>query len=365
LFEAAGLDITRFTAADPPAPFAIADARVAWTGPYFDSKGTLVRIEASSLNGAVTSFHVRFPWSAEPQPWEPTVEPMPVISWFSAWVLSLMIVGAWHWRQGRADLGGAARFGGYTFFLVGAAALLDPNGLPADVASLAAATAAALMYMAVEPWTRRLWPHVMITWARVLAGRWRDPVVGRDILVTAACVTANYAVQRSVQLAAVHLGTPPFPPSTPGHFGIVLDNLASVRIMLTNLVVPFIDGLPVGMAIFFFLFVASVILKRKWLAAVATFAFAVGVNPSIFVSWMNMLQWSLEIGLLLFMTLRFGIFSCVLFSCLSMLIDWSIVTSDFSAWYGHSSLGATLIVGALALYGFRMSLGKRPIFGHA
>jgi len=39
-----------------------------------------------------------------------------------------------------------------------------------------------LIYLALEPWVRRYWPQTMITWSRVLAGKWRDPLVGRDLL---------------------------------------------------------------------------------------------------------------------------------------------------------------------------------------
>src|SRR5438046_2160524 len=43
-----------------------------------------------------------------------------------------------------------------------------------------------LAYLAVEPFLRRRWPEVLITWTRVLAGEFRDPLVGRDVLVGCA-----------------------------------------------------------------------------------------------------------------------------------------------------------------------------------
>ena len=49
-------------------------------------------------------------------------------------------------------------------------------------------------YLALEPWVRRRWPHAMITWARLLSGKWRDPVVCRDMLVAIACATASHAI---------------------------------------------------------------------------------------------------------------------------------------------------------------------------
>src|SRR5262249_2152561 len=39
-----------------------------------------------------------------------------------------------------------------------------------------------LTYISLEPYMRRWWPHTLISWARLLSGRLRDPLVGRDVL---------------------------------------------------------------------------------------------------------------------------------------------------------------------------------------
>ena len=39
-----------------------------------------------------------------------------------------------------------------------------------------------LIYISLEPYVRRWWPHTLISWARLLSGRVRDPLVGRDLL---------------------------------------------------------------------------------------------------------------------------------------------------------------------------------------
>jgi len=46
--------------------------------------------------------------------------------------------------------------------------------------------AMALAYLAIEPYVRRLWPSVLVSWARLIAGRVKDPIIGRDILVGVA-----------------------------------------------------------------------------------------------------------------------------------------------------------------------------------
>ena len=37
-------------------------------------------------------------------------------------------------------------------------------------------------YIAIEPIVRRRWPDLLFSWSRLLAGRFRDPLVGRDVL---------------------------------------------------------------------------------------------------------------------------------------------------------------------------------------
>jgi hypothetical protein len=41
-------------------------------------------------------------------------------------------------------------------------------------------------YAALEPHVRRRWPESLISWTRLISGRWRDPRVGRDVLIGVA-----------------------------------------------------------------------------------------------------------------------------------------------------------------------------------
>ena len=40
-----------------------------------------------------------------------------------------------------------------------------------------------LCYVGLEPYVRRRWPYLLIAWTRLLDGRWRDPLVGRSLMV--------------------------------------------------------------------------------------------------------------------------------------------------------------------------------------
>ena len=47
--------------------------------------------------------------------------------------------------------------------------------------ALFAAATVWLLYVALEPFIRRLWPHTIISWSRILGGRLRDPLVRRNM----------------------------------------------------------------------------------------------------------------------------------------------------------------------------------------
>jgi serine/threonine-protein kinase len=42
-----------------------------------------------------------------------------------------------------------------------------------------------LIYIALEPTLRRRWPHRIVSWNRLLTGNFRDPLVGKDLLIGA------------------------------------------------------------------------------------------------------------------------------------------------------------------------------------
>src|SRR5712691_2614762 len=73
-----------------------------------------------------------------------------------------------------------------------------------------------LTYMALEPFARRRWPDLLISWTRLLSGRLRDPLVGRDILIgilAGASVALVFFMQQSVPAFANLSAMTPIPPA--------------------------------------------------------------------------------------------------------------------------------------------------------
>src|SRR5262249_32876026 len=65
-----------------------------------------------------------------------------------------------------------------------------------------------MLYIALEPFIRRKCPQTLISWTRVLAGEWRDPQVGRDLLAGAAFGAAMTAVTEISALGLRARGLP-------------------------------------------------------------------------------------------------------------------------------------------------------------
>jgi len=49
-----------------------------------------------------------------------------------------------------------------------------------------------VLYMAIEPIARKLYPESLISWTRLLGGSFRDPLVGRDLLLGMLCGGSLY-----------------------------------------------------------------------------------------------------------------------------------------------------------------------------
>jgi predicted Ser/Thr protein kinase len=374
LFTAAGLDIAAFSSVSPlTTPHVAFDQQQAWTGPYFNA-AEAVRVEAASYAGSVVLFEILFPWTTSPSGMVP-----PAQLGSDLLILALLVlvagVAAHNWKLQRGDPRGAWRLGVFTAsgYALSLSLAVEPSALASGVwtalaFSLSLGLVVATVYLALEPWVRRLWPHALITWARVLTGRWRDAVVGRDVLIGAAVACMNAAIQRLAQLAAVQFGATPAHPVINGDtFGFYLGNLASDRLMIADRMMSFVRSLDV-LIFFFVVFIARVVLKRQWRATIAYLLFwHVILSTRHFMAgdWLAVIYWTIELSVLLALTVRFGLLATVAFGTCSILINRGVLSLDFGEWYGRSSAVTMAIVTGIAIVAFRVSLGRRNLWDSA
>ena len=375
LFSAARLDIARFK----PTMFessalVVSDARQAWIGSHINDSDVPVRVEAAALHGRVTQFDVRFPWTpptpSPPLPFEPWPLRVSVINLLLIAVVALL--AHYNVTANRADIRGGWRVASFFAILIALRWILAVHHGPARwvlfdllerlIPSLFYVSAASgLAYLAIEPWVRRYWPQIMITWSRFLAGRWRDPDVGRDVLVGVIWAIVHTLLQRISALGELWLGaTPPRPTSTVVDWGVYLQTLMGSRVMSADVLFFCGRGFLIAAQLSFTVLFFRALLRRRWLAVAASFILlfvgSVGDRSHLVFD-------AISISIALLVLLRHGLLATTVFAFVMSLTDSALLTLDVSAWYGQGSLVALIVVIATAIWGARVSLGDQSLAG--
>ena len=202
VFRAAGLDLARFT--EIPATFVPAGASSevhSWKGPHPRIPGLNLTIDLASWKGRITQVAIHFDWpkTAAPASLAGTLASrlrgIVLLALGAVGLLAVVLLARHNWRLGHIDRKGALRIG-IARCLLGLLAWIgtvhpvpDESMIPFFFANCAAwlrwGAALALLYVALEPLVRARWPHSIVTWNRLLAGRWLDAQVGSHILIGA------------------------------------------------------------------------------------------------------------------------------------------------------------------------------------
>ena len=375
LFEEAGLDLASFTQTQPKwLPLTNSDTRAAWEGKLPQTQ-IPIRVEAAAYHGKPVYFEIIGAWTRPErmQEFELRKGTKFAIIVVLSLILSFMVVGVLlarkNLRDGRGDRKGALRLAIYIFSALMIAWIFLAHHypgfeeffllfLPTVMSALFISALLWLFYMALEPYVRRWWPHRIVSWSRLLAGDFRDPLVGRDILVGAV-----FGVAISVVLYVVVLA-----PGNLGIGGTVPPTLSALRGM-REAVGEFLSG-PATFAVFlgllylFLLLMLYVIFRRReWLSSLVAWLIpTVVVGMGIRHSVSGTLLAGVTSGLILVVTTRFGLLAMIAAQFFTQLFVTYPMTSDFSVWYAGSTifgLGAGL---ALVVYSFYISLGGQSIF---
>jgi hypothetical protein len=386
LFSAARLDLSRFTPTAPGSTVAAVDARMAWLGTDESRSPTPIRIEAGAFHGRPMYFEVFYPWTAGAHRVatarstvnnrRTSARPLPVA--LLAWVLFPVTatVLAWrNWKTNRGDVRGAALVGLYIFSTYCVATVLGAHSPVLEIANgeglplaMAAAVIAAICYLALEPWVRRRWPLTLITWSRVLAGKWRDPIVGRDVLVAVLAAVLTNAIRHAVYLGFSPAGAPPEANVIDsGGLRFTLDHLLGTRHIASAASFAMFGGFIQSVQMLFLIFLCRAALRNIWLSAAAYIAIIAALtlptNPQD--TWIESLLLLAIAGVAVVMLVRLGLLALAVWGSVGSLIERGLLTHEFGAWYGESSLIVVCIVSALAVWAFRTSLGRRPVFAPA
>jgi hypothetical protein len=215
--------------------------------------------------------------------------------------------------------------------------------------------------MALEPYLRRRWPRLLISWARLSSGRFRDPLVGRDLLagisVGAVVAVINY-LEGALGYWINVRGVIPI-----GHDFSVnsLSDLGRFVGVFPYSVQTSAFG---GLTTLTVLVLARVLFRRNWLAIAITLLVLTAVDLSAENILFDLPITAFEAALLVFVLVRFGLLAFTVSWVPPSLMVLTPITLRLSHWYAWRSVFVLLSIMAVALCGFRMAMAGRPTLGN-
>jgi serine/threonine-protein kinase len=211
-----------------------------------------------------------------------------------------------------------------------------------------------LIYLALEPAVRRRWPETLVSWSRIMAGHYSDPLVGRDLLYGMVFGIVLAFLWCLGQYVGAKYGLVPGMPrldfiSSPVDFvGGVLDSL--------------IKSAALSLLAFFLVSALRALLRSQWLAAAAfvlIFTTVALLRSPEFTP--NLLL--LPVGQLVIFTVltRYGLVTMIAAGFVEELLLRAPLTADLTAWYATHGLAAAFVVATIATFGFKIALAGRPL----
>ncbi len=368
-FEAAGLDPSAFEPVEPELrPRSFADRRYAWSGREAHRPDAELRVEAASQRGHPMLFTLVDPWERPVAQGEP--EPVPFIDRVDDWIEDALflfaLIGAGfvavrNVRLGRGDHRTALRFGIYLalvrlVWLVAA----DHQGWMDEINLLRAHLAwsayrlaiSYVFYLALEPYARRLWPGMLVSWVRLFSGRLMDPRVGRDVLIGLGAGAAIALVQGLTETLPEWLGLPGY--GLRGDFWSY-ESLRGVRSAVVGIFGMHATAVLNAMIAFLVFLVTHLLVRRLAISVViVTLLTSIMFNPGSGNLGPYLLGYAINITIFWILLLRAG-------GLLPMMLAFTVnawlteirVTSEFGAWHALPMWCVVVAMAALAIWGFR------------
>ena len=193
----------------------------------------------------------------------------------------------------------------------------------------------------------------------MLAGQFKDPVLGRDILLGALFGVTSAVLEHLQPLVEAGLGKLPSRP-------IGVETSYAIEGLRGSLAMVFHEStqaLSTTLQIFFLFFVIRLVVRKNWLAAVlVSLLFCVSSleapNPVI-----DALFSAPFILAYLYVLYRYGLVALAALYFTDQLADFMPITLPLNAWYAEGGLVAVAAILLVALYGFQTSRAGKPLFG--
>jgi tRNA A-37 threonylcarbamoyl transferase component Bud32 len=381
LFDLAGLNEAEFQPIAPQwTPGEYADERIAWEGPLPGWPERQLRVEAAAFRGRPVYFQLIAPWTQpgrmrEEPPSRARVWGQSIVAAAIVIVLGAAVLVARHnLRKGRGDRRGANRIALLTVatsllgWLLAAkhvsTANVEMNRLFDGIAdALFSAGMLWVLYLALEPYVRKLWPATLVSWSRLVAGSFRDPIVGRDILTGTLFGIAVLLVGRGDSEIRALMGYPVIPPIVPN-----VTALEGTATTIANVAALVSTAMFNSLWITFGIVAINLIARRMWITSIAMTVFLLITSAGSIAEsppplWFALLSAMIAVLAIMFVLLRLGLLATMVFFFVEFVLSNAILTLDTSRWSFSSSATSMLLVAAIAAYGFYASRGDEPLLG--
>lgn len=385
LLTAAGLTLDDFTA----------DEQAAFLPPFFVDqlatlKGESRQLPTLPLTLRVASFQgkpVYFRMTAEALS-PPAENPPPhsffadfrVFEDFNAWYDLLYILAAltaiplarFNLRRGRGDRRGAWRLASFVFltkvaiFFFDGFFVLDLRTQWALVnlqvgQALLDAGLAWVFYLALEPYVRRIWPHTLITWTRLLAGRFEDRLLARHVLIGLGFGVFWALCLQLDALAPGWLGQETAVTNANAN-ATAINNALSTGVVLATFATHLQSAIYNSVFSLLLLVVMRFLWRRAWAATLtyvlaATLLYSHG-GATFFPSL-------LLVGLIpavgeAFLLVRFGLVSLAAATFTTTVLNAFPLTLDRQFWFATSGHAAVVLILAMAALALRRAAHDPP-----
>ena len=220
--------------------------------------------------------------------------------------------------------------------------------------SLLYAGAMWLLYIALEPYVRRNWPQTIISWTRLVSGKVRDPLVGRDLVSGVLLGMAWVLIFEIGNLFSIRMGDAL-------QFGSsdLLGGFREAVGYYFNVATNSIQG---ALAFFLLLVLIKFIVRNQWLAVVIFLA--IQVTPRVLGSdhvLLDFVVWMLVYAIAALAVVRFGLIALgigVFLADVLLNVPYSL---DFSNWYAAHNLLLVFSFFAIGVWGFYLVAGREEI----
>ena len=377
LFTEAGLDIRNYRRSESNWTSPVfADANFSWEGAHVDHAEIPVRIEAAAFQGKPVYFQIVAPWD-KPVRQEEISPSAPVraagvllITLFLSIVVAGVFLARRNLRQGRSDTKGAFKITIFVFLVTLAASLLIADHIPnlaieipllTKMAGTALFNAAliGLIYLALEPYVRRRWASLIISWNRLLAGDFSDPLVGRDILIGGLLGLAHPTMIYLMTLLPDLMGITVAPnPSAQ------VTSLQGFRHLLANFIGQSAGSIFMSLSALLLLVLLVTIFRKQWLAIAVFWTLDFLILGLFFASgdWIAWIGVALIAAITIICVARFGLLATISFFIFFHLTFHNPITANISSWYFGNTIFAAVLILGLSIYGFYISLAGQTVF---